>query len=85
MTPKDILEAYGIDFATLKFQLKSPDTDDLTESEVRERLATDEIVVDGEFVNDIFLYGDTPHGWLELYPECEGQVSRAEGRCAQLG
>ena len=81
MTPKDILEAYGIDFATLKFQLKSPDTDDLTESEVRERLATDEIVVDGELVNDIFLYGDTPHGWLELYPECEGQVSRAEGRC----
>ena len=81
MTPKDILEAYGIDFATLKFQIKSPDTDDLTESEVRERLATDEIVVDGELVNDIFLYGDTPHGWLELYPECEGQVSRAEGRC----
>jgi hypothetical protein len=81
MTPKDILEAYGIDFATLKFQLKSPDTDGLTESEVRERLATDEIVVDGELVNDIFLYGDTPHGWLELYPECEGQVSRAEGRC----
>ena len=82
MTPKDILEAYGIDFATLKFQLKNPDTDDLTEySEVRERLATDEIVVDGELVNDIFLYGDTPHGWLELYPESEGQVSRAEGRC----
>ena len=72
MTLKDILEAYGIDFATLKFQLKSLDSDNLTEySEVRERLATDEIIVNGSFIDDFDIVADSPKGFIELYPEEE--------------
>ena len=84
MTPKDILEAYGIDFDTLKFQLKSPNPNNLTEySEVRERLATDEIIVDGSFIDDFDIVADKPNGYIELYWS-DDLANAAEARCAQM-
>lgn len=85
MTLKDILEnCYGIDFSTLKFKLRTDlELDDLTVDEVKSRLEDDELIADGCFINDCDIYGDTPHGYLELYLE-EDLANAAEGRCAQM-
>ena len=84
MTLKDILEDYGIDFATLKFQLRTDlELDNLTTKEVKERLATDEIIVDGSFICDFQVYGDEPNGYIELYWG-DDIANAAEGRCAQM-
>ena len=85
MTLKDILEDYGIDFSTLKFKLREDlELDNLTVKEVKDRLATDEIIVEGNFVNDFYLYGDVPNGYIELYPEYDDLANAAEARCAQM-
>ena len=81
MTLKDILEGYGIDFSTLKFQLrKDIELDNLTIQEVKDQLADDEIIVDGSFICDF----DTYEGCLELYWG-DDMVNAAEGACARLG
>jgi hypothetical protein len=84
MTLKDILEDYGIDFATLKFKLRTDlELDNLTTEEVKERLATDEIIVDGSFICDFDIYGDSPNGYIELYWG-DDLANAAEARCAQM-
>ena len=84
MTLKDILEiGYGIDFESLTFKMKDKDPDYVTNPEdIKASLATDEIIVDGEFINDFDLYGDCPNGYIELY---WGNDSEPEGAFARLG
>lgn len=71
MTLKDILETgLGIDFSTLKFKLREDlEFDNLTVSEVLEHLEKDEIIVNGQLIEDFDIYGDEPNGFVELYPE----------------
>ena len=85
MTLKDILEdCYGIDFSTLKFKLRDDmEFDDLTVDQVKERLASDDIIVDGSFIGECDIYGDEPNGYLELY-WVDDLVNEAEARCARM-
>ena len=81
MTLKDILDGYGIDFSTLKFQLRTDlELDNLTIEEVRNRLESDELIADGSFIYDFDVYGDSPNGYLELYLE-ENNANIAEANC----
>jgi hypothetical protein len=34
-------------------------------------LEEDEIIINGEFIDDIDIVPDDPHGYIELYPESE--------------
>ena len=89
MTLKDILEDYGIDFATLKFKLRTDlELDNLTnkiEKDIRKAvdIFTDEIIVDGSYICDFQVYGDEPNGYIELYWG-DDLVNAAEARCAQM-
>jgi hypothetical protein len=86
MTLKDILETdYGIDFDSLTFKMRDKNPDYATDpKDIKESLATDEIIVDGSFITDFDLYGDCPGGYLELYWG-DDLANAAEGACARLG
>ena len=73
MTVRDILEGYGIDFDSLTFKMTDYPTDPepLTVEEAKRMLEEDEIIVNGEFIDDIDIVPDDPHGYIELYPESE--------------
>lgn len=68
MTIKDILFGYGVDFDTLTFKTRKG-SDIKTAEEIKERLANDEFVVDGEFMGYYCIYGDEPNGYIELYED----------------
>jgi len=86
MTLKDILEiGYGIDFDSLTFKMKRNEPGYTTDpKDIKESLATDEIIVDGSWITDFDLYGDCPNGYIELYWG-EDLANAAEGACARLG
>ena len=72
MTIKDLLEnGYGIDFSTLKFKIRTDLELDgyCTKEEILKSMAEDEFIVNGEFIEDYDIVGDSPHGFIELYPE----------------
>jgi hypothetical protein len=80
MTVRDILEGYGIDFDSLTFKMKPENPEwvdsvwDSPEEEVqatKKMLEEDEIIINGEFIDDIDIVPDDPHGYIELYPESE--------------
>ena len=86
MTLKDILEdGYGIDFSTLKFQMRTDLELDgyCTKEEILKSMAEDEFIVDGEFIDDFDIVSDSPNGYIELYWP-EDLANAAEGRCAQM-
>ena len=67
MTIKDILVlGYGIDFSTLKFETDS-NVDTRTKEEIMKSLENDDIIVDGEWINDLDVVSDSPNGYIELY------------------
>jgi hypothetical protein len=67
MTLKDILEnGYGIDFSTIDFKTL-PNVDACTKEEIIKSMENDEIIVDGEWINDFDIVPDTPNGYVELY------------------
>ena len=67
MTLKDILEkGYGIDFSTLKFEIQNG-VDAETKEEILASMENDEIIVDGEWIDDFDIVPDEPNGYIELY------------------
>ena len=89
MTLADILsDGYGIDMATLRFEIRTDlELDDgaCTKEEILRSINEDEIIVDGQFIDDFDIYGDKPNGYVELYPEYDDLANAAEGACARLG
>ena len=78
MTIRDILEGYGIDFDSLTFEMKPENPEwvdnvwNSPEEEVqvtKKMLEEDEIIVDGQFIEDFDIVSDEPNGYIELYPE----------------
>ena len=73
MTLADILSnGYGIDLSTLKFKLRTDlefDNEAATEAEILKSINEDEIIVDGNFIDDFDIVADDPKGFIELYPE----------------
>ena len=84
MTIKDILEGYGIDFNSLTFKMTDypDDPEPLTAEEAKRMLEEDEIIVNGEFIDDFDIVPDDPNGYIELYPESE--VDDLLARCAEM-
>lgn len=82
MTVRDILEGYGIDFDSLTFKMTDypDDPEPLTAEEAKQRLEEDEIIINGEFIDDIDIVPDDPHGYIELYPESEVEDILANGK-----
>jgi hypothetical protein len=81
MTVRDILEGYGINFDSLTFKMNDfpADPEPNTAEEVKHMLETDEIIVNGEFIDDIDIVADDPHGYIELYPKTELEDILAQG------
>lgn len=87
ITLKDILEkGYGIDFSTLKFEMRSDlEFDNVIKAEILKSLAEDAFIVDGDFIKDFDIYGDEPGGYIELYKErdvekdIDNMIIKAEG------
>ena len=75
MTIRDILEGYGIDFDSLTFKMTDypADPEPLTAEEAKRMLEEDEIIVNGDFIDNIDIVPDDPHGYIELYPESEAE------------
>ena len=72
MTLKDLLEnGYGIDFSTLKFEMRTDLELDgyCTKEDILKSMTEDEFIVNGEFIEDYDIVFDSPHGFVELYPE----------------
>ncbi len=84
MTIRDILEGYGINFDSLTFKMDDfpADPEPNTVEEVKHMLETDEIIVNGEFIDDFDIVPDDPHGYIELYPESE--VDDLLALCAEM-
>lgn len=71
MTLADILSTgYGIDLSTLKFELRT-DLEFDDEKTIKERILKsineDDIIMNGEWVDDFDIVPDEPAGYIELY------------------
>ena len=65
MTIKDILEGYGVDFKTLRFEtVKGAQC---SAEEIRKQLSENILMIDGELIRDYEIYADEPLGFVELY------------------
>lgn len=86
MTLAEILSnGYGIDIDTLKFEFRTDLELDgaCTKEEVMKSLKEDDIIVNGEWIEDFDIVPDEPNGYVELYPAYDDFANEAEGRCAQ--
>lgn len=73
MTLKDILvKGYGIDFDSLRFDVLDKEPDATSAEDLKQSLATDEFIVNGDMDLHFDLYFDEPNGFIEIYPNKEG-------------
>ena len=80
MTLAEILSnGYGIDINTLKFEFRTDLELDgaCTKEEVMKSLKEDDIIVNGEWIEDFDIVPDEPNGYVELYPVYDDLANEA--------